>query len=138
MIKATLMLCDFAQVAEGKLYISGGGWSVANVMQGYIAVLFRVPWDRANQRINAALTLLDQDGGSVPDKNGTTITMELEVGRPPGLSRGTDLDAPLAIPVPPLELPPGRYEWVLSVDGQTEENWHLPFAIKSQQLQFGR
>lgn len=130
MIKATLMLCDFAQVAEGKLYIAGGGWSVATAMVGHIAVLFRIPWDRANHRIPIALTLLDQDGGRVPDENGTTITLELEVGRPPGLSRGSDLDAPLAIPIPPMQLRPGRYEWVLSVDDQTEDYWHLPFVIK--------
>lgn len=138
MIKATLMLCDFAQVADGKLNIMGGGWSVANAMQGHIAVLFRIPWDRANQRITAVLTLLDQDGRSVPDENGTKITMQLEVGRPPGLSRGSDLDAPLAIPIPSVQLPPGRYEWVLSLEGQTEDHWHLPFVIKSQRLQFGR
>jgi hypothetical protein len=131
MIKATLMLCDFAQVAGGKLYIAGGGWSVAQAMQGHIAILFRVPWDRANHRIGAVLTLLDQDGGSVPEgSDGTTITLTLEVGRPPGLPRGTDLDAPLALPLPPVQLAPGRYEWVLSVDGETEDHWHLPFVIK--------
>ncbi|MGA7055282.1 MAG: hypothetical protein WBZ37_29265 [Mycobacterium sp.] len=130
MIKATLMLCDFAQVAEGKLYIAGGGWSVATAMQGHIAVLFRIPWDRANHRIPIVLTLLDQDGGMVPDGNGTRLDLELEVGRPPGLPRGTDLDAPLAIGIPPIQLPPGRYEWVLSIDGEAEDHWHLPFLIK--------
>lgn len=130
-MKATLLLCDFAQVAEGKLYIAGGGWSVASAMRGYIAALFKVPWDQANHRITATFSLLDQDGSPIPFGPEMRNQMELilEVGRPAGLPRGSDLDVPIAIPLPMVDLPPGSYEWVLQVDGRSDDDWHLPFML---------
>jgi hypothetical protein len=130
-VKATLMLCDFAQVAEGKLFISGGGWSYTNVLHGHIAVLFKVGWDEANHRITAAFSLLDTDGAAIPfgDEQQNQVTVVLEVGRPAGLPRGTDLDVPIAVPLPNVQLNPGQYEWVLHVDGHTEDHWRLPFLI---------
>ena len=31
LMKVMLMLCDSAQVADGKLYILGGGWSITDL-----------------------------------------------------------------------------------------------------------
>jgi hypothetical protein len=31
--------------------------------------------------------------------------------------------------LPNLELAPGQYEWVLNVDGHTEDHWRLPFIV---------
>jgi hypothetical protein len=49
-MKVTGILCDYAVVADGKLYISGGGWNVTGPepSQSAIALLFEVPWDRTN------------------------------------------------------------------------------------------
>jgi len=56
-----MMLADHAQVADGKLFISGGGWSVCGpgpVACG-VAVLFHIPWQRTNEKISFTLKLLD-------------------------------------------------------------------------------
>jgi hypothetical protein len=38
---------------------------------------------------------------------------------------------PLAINIGPLPLPPGgRYEWRLTIDGETSEDWRLPFSTR--------
>lgn len=134
MINANLMLCDYAHVAEGKLYISGGGWTVALAMRGHIAVLLKVPWDQANHRIAIEFSLLDQDGNGIQfgPENANRIGLMLEVGRPPGLPRGTDLDVPIAIPLPEIALPPGNYEWTMQVNGEGRDTWHLPFLIVDQ------
>ena len=134
-MKATMLLCDFAQVADGKLYIAGGGWTFASAMRGFIALFLGVSWDQANHRITATFSLLDEDGNAVPfgDDQQNQMTIVFEVGRPAGLPRGSDLDLPLAVPLPPVDLTPGAYEWILHVDGKTEAHWRLPFRIVAVQ-----
>jgi hypothetical protein len=134
-MRITAMLCDHAEVAEGKLFINGGGWTVIGPgpMPTALALVFEVPWDRANTRIHFQIRLLDEDGHPVlvPGPNGpgpVEIGGDLEVGRPPGLAPGSDLSAPLAIPVPPLALPPGRYLWDVTAEGA--EPRQLAFAVR--------
>lgn len=137
-MRATIMLCDYATVAGGKLYISGGGWSLCGAMvpPSAVAAKFDVPWEDANRRIRLTFRLIDADGRPVtqPGADGPVpVSMEagLEVGRPPGLVIGASIDAPMAFAVPPLRLEPGqRYTWVLEVDGQTQEDWMLTFSTR--------
>ena len=54
-----------------------------------------------------------------------------EVGRPPGIKPGVPIDVPLAINVGALPLAPGgRYEWRLSIDGESHEDWRLAFSTR--------
>lgn len=136
--RVTMMLCDHAQVAEGKLFISGGGWSNTSTPTEptAVAVLLQVPWGEANRRLKFALRLLNGDGRVVlqPGPAGQPIAIEsvgtVEVGRPPGLAEGSMLHTPLAIKVAPLLLEPGRYVWEFSLDGRTEEDWNLTFNAR--------
>ena len=63
-MKATLLLADYAQVADGKLTIVGGGWSVTGPEPAPfgIAILIQVPWDQANTRHSFSVELLDTSG----------------------------------------------------------------------------
>jgi len=140
-MKVTMMLCDYAQVADGKLTIVGGGWSVTGPLPApfALALLFEVPWDRANTRHRFRLDLVDQDGHVVfiPTDEGEeplAIEGEFEAGRPPGLKPGTPLDVPISINLPGAPIPPGgRFEWRLSVNGESDENWRLPFSTRSEE-----
>lgn len=133
-----MLLCDAAQAADGKLYVLGGGWSVTGPLPtpSAIALLFEVPWDQANQRHDVVLELLDQDGMPVtvagPEGESTVrVAAELEVGRPAGLPPGSPLSATMAINVGALPLPPGgRFEWRLSVDEESDQDWRLPFSVR--------
>jgi hypothetical protein len=134
-----MLLADHAQVADGKLNLLGGGWTVTGPQPAPFAIglLFDVPWDRANERHRFALELLDQDGGAVqmqtPEgSQAVVIQAEFEVGRPPGTKPGTSLVAPFAINLGPQPLPPGgRYEWRLTLDGETRDDWRLPFSTRA-------
>ena len=66
-MRVTMMLADHAVVAEGKLYVNGGGWSVrpADPVPMYLALKFDVPWDLAARPIPIELRLLDEDGRQV-------------------------------------------------------------------------
>ena len=102
------MIADFARVANGKLDVIGGGWSMMNA-QGpfgfFVAALFQIPWDQTNAKHRFRLELLDADGQGVPIPTGETVRAEgeFEVGRPAGLRPGTPVDAPLVVPFGPLD-----------------------------------
>lgn len=138
-MKVTLLLCDAAQVAEGKLYVLGAGWSVTGPMPvpSAIALIIGVPWDQAGERHSLQMTLLDGDGRPVllpgPEGDGPlVIEADLEVERPPDMLPGVSLDVPFAVNLGPLPLPPGyRFQWQLEIDGQTQEDWVLPFSTRA-------
>jgi hypothetical protein len=123
-----LILCD-AAVADpaGKLHMLGAGWSVTGTptTAQAVAMLIKIPWDRANKKLPLALKLLDPDGKqvSLPALDGQPVPIghegAIEVGRPAGVASGSMLDAALAISISPMPLPPGRYEWRLDIADQT-------------------
>lgn len=120
---ALMLLCDYADEAGGKLYIMGGGWSRLlrpNIpTQMGLAIKIEVPWDQTNMPHKVSIRLLSEDG-HVVSLNDQPVQVEanLEVGRPPGLRRGTALDAPLAINFPGVALAPGAYAWDLTIDDE--------------------
>lgn len=137
-MKVTLLLADAAQAAEGKLFVLGGGWSITGPEPSpmALAIKIEVPWDQANQQHQCRLELLDSDGQPVvvegPDgEQPIFIEAGFEVGRPVGVKPGTPIDLPLAINIPPFPLQPGgRYEWRLSIDGQTDDDWRAAFSTR--------
>ncbi len=138
-----MILADYAVVSDGKLTIVGGGWSQTGPEPSAfgIGLLIQVPWDQANTRHAFSVELLDADGAEVvirtedEDEQPVAFGGEFEVGRPPGLKPGTPLDFPVAVNSTPLPLEPGRYEWRLTIDGQSREFWTLPFTVRSEESQ---
>lgn len=135
-IEAHVLICDFAQVdAGGKLHVIGAGWSVTSspTSPHALAMLFKIPWDRANERLSLRLQLLDADGrpAQLPQPDGTTGPLlaeaQLETGRPAGLVPGTPLDASLAVQFPTLPLEPGRYEYRVDI---SDQSWSVGFLTR--------
>ncbi|HEX6871125.1 MAG TPA: hypothetical protein VF163_08505 [Micromonosporaceae bacterium] len=129
-----LILCDAAQAdPSGKVHMLGAGWSVTRSPTGHaVAVLIKVPWDRANERLPLRLDLVDADGQPVqlPTADGSVGVRAdglIEVGRPPGMEPGSPLDAAFALNVPSLPLAPGRYSWRLSL---AEFEASVSFAVR--------
>ena len=62
-----MLLCDAAQVADGKLYVLGGGWSLTgpDPMPSGIALKIDVGWHEADQAHHWELYLEDADGRPV-------------------------------------------------------------------------
>jgi Family of unknown function (DUF6941) len=138
-VRATLLLADSAQAVEGKLYILGGGWSVTGPQPVPMAIALKVdvPWDQANSRHQWRLELVDADGqpvllGEEGQQTPVEIEQEFEIGRPAGVKPGTALDFVVAINIQPLPLEAGRqYAWRLSIDGESQDDWRLPFSTRS-------
>jgi len=139
-MKATLLLADYAVVSDGKLTVVGGGWSHTgrDPASFGIALLIQVPWDQANTVHVFSVELLDADGAAVlvdgeEGEQAVAFGGEFEVGRPPGIKPGTPLDFPVAVNSTPLPLEQGRYEWRLTIDGDTRADWTLPFSVRSEE-----
>jgi hypothetical protein len=132
-VDVTMLLADAAQVSDGKLFILGGGLQLigANPQPIAIALLLRVPWDRANISHDWQLELLDEDGmpvmhGDMP----VLVAGQFEAGRPAGWPAGTPLPVPLGITFHALPVEPGhRYTWRLAIDGTSEPSWQASFGV---------
>lgn len=130
-LEVTMVLCDAVQVAEGKLWMLGAGWTriAANTPapQG-LGVIAHVPYDLSNQKFRLEIQLLDADGqavtfGEPPLPVGSEG--EFEVGRPPGVKPGETFAVPMAFRFNGLFHPPGGYVWECKVDGEVLAR--LPF-----------
>lgn len=118
-----MLLADWAEAINGKLYIQGAGWSRVPAAGGItcaVAVLLHVGWDETNTRHRVQISLVDPDGALVePEPNRPVVVeTEIELGRPPGITAGSQLDAPIAIKIHGLPLQTGRYRFVLTVNDQ--------------------
>ncbi len=137
------MLCDSAQVAEGKLYILGGGWSVTGPGLAPMAIALRidVDWASAEEAHHWELFLEDADGGQVvfetPEgAQPIEVRGDFQVGTPQGVPEGSDVPVNLAINMGPLPLPAGgRYTWRLMIDGESKEEWISTFTTRPAPLQ---
>lgn len=121
-MRATMMLCDHAEVAGGKLFINGGGWNETNAPGGPygLALLIHVPWGLANTKQRLVVDLVTEDGEVVqlPSQLPVRAEIAIEVGRPVGTTPGREVVVPVAVNFPTVPLLPGRgYEWLLIVDG---------------------
>ncbi len=139
-MKVTLLLADSAQAVGGKLYILGGGWS--NITPGApfaVTGKIEVPWNQGTDEHVWRLELVDADGYpfTLPhDGEGDPPALVFEnkfcTGIPPGIVAGTPLDHVFAVNLGPgLPLAPGaRYQWQLTIDGRTHEDWVLGFNTR--------
>jgi hypothetical protein len=135
------MLADAAQALDNKLYILGGGWSIAGPepTPSAIALHLMVPWEEANKRHLLRLELLDGDAKTVTiGEEPLAFETQFEVGRAPGLVEGTPIDLSLAISMGPIPLPPaGLFEWRLSIDGDSHPDWRVAFRTRPRPEQEG-
>jgi hypothetical protein len=140
-VKATLLLADYAQVADGKLNVIGGGWKLIGPQPApfALAVVIEVPWHRMAEHHHVRIELVDGDGRPVlaPRIGGGSgplvIDAEFTLGRPVGLKPGVSLNFPLAINLPHQELvPDSTYEWRLTLDGETDDDWRVVFLTRPE------
>lgn len=138
-MKLTMLLADAAQAVGGKLYILGGGWSLAGPEPTPMALAIKiaVPWIEANRQHTLRVALLDEDEQAVrvPTPRGDVpfeIHSTFEAGRPPGIPHGTPLDVAFALSIPPLPLRPGgRYLWRCFINDSTDDAWQASFTIRA-------
>ena len=98
-----MMLADHAQVADGKLFISGGGWSACEpgATPCALAVILHVPWQETNEKVSFSLRLVDEDGRGImqpgaQDGLPVQVNGHFEARRPPGMTPGAEINVPIS------------------------------------------
>ena len=113
----TLMLADWAETINGKLYIQGGGWDrkILNPDQSAdfaIAASVLIPWNLTSQQHEFAITIESEDGTPAAP----ALTGSFTVGRPPHALPGQRFRSPLAVRIG-LRLPGlGAYQVVMRLN----------------------
>jgi hypothetical protein len=134
----TFMLCDYAEVMNGKLYVMGGGLDNVFIPPGggvalALGILLHVPWQETNRPQKLHIVLVTEDGDAVPagpEQEPLVIDGQVEVGRPPGTVAGYSFPVPVGIRLPPLVLSPGRFRFELHLNGAIEAT--TPFRVTQQ------
>jgi hypothetical protein len=134
-VHVTLLLADFAQVAEGKLSVLGAGWTFKGIGTPMaLGIILEVPWSETNKPHPWNMRLVDADGQPVqittPEGDQPLyFEGQFEIGRPPGHPVGVPFNVAMAVNFGPIPLKPGeRFTFVFEVDGQPADNGQLSFS----------
>ncbi|WP_442817424.1 DUF6941 family protein [Streptomyces sp. NBC_01216] len=123
-----MMLCDSAETDQaGKLNIRGAGWSVVSspTLPSAVAMKIEVPWSLRGKPMHLDLELVDADGRKVGSATAEHDGVTSSLAQP-----GVPLDSTLVVPVPALNLRPGRYVWQLRINEEDPEGGHLGFTVR--------
>ena len=130
-----LILADYVESTNGKLYMMGGGWENYTVpdpsrpVRFGVAIAIMVPWGATNERHTLTLRIENADGQAATP----TMSAEFQVGRPPALPPGAEqrivwaFNGDFALPAP------SEYRLVAAIDGEDSE-W-TTFRLLNQQPQ---
>lgn len=137
-MNVTMMLCDAAQVADGKLYILGGGWSLTgpDPVPSAVALKIDVGWHEAEVAHHWELFLEDADGRPIlvetPEgQQPVEVRGEFTVNHPPDVPEGSPIDVALAVNLGPLPLPAAtRFVWRVVIDGDSLPGAQVSFTTR--------
>jgi hypothetical protein len=122
-MKATMLLCDFAEEVGGKLYIMGGGWSrlkrprVPTTM--CLAVNLSISWEEvaAVHKLKAELVTSDNETVTLDGSAVRVVGTLHQEGAPASTtSRFIPIESNFVLRFDGLVLDPGLYSWTLEVD----------------------
>ena len=123
-----LILADAAEVANGKVFIMGAGWTVYRVpafpaqIQAHLVLAVSIPWTLTNREHNFEIEIVDEDGRKL-----SNVKAGLEVGRPVGLSVGEAQRVPVALGFGVTVPKSGTY--VISVRNEEHEYARTTFKV---------
>jgi hypothetical protein len=122
-MKATMLLCDFAEEVGGKLYIMGGGWSrlkrprVATTM--CLAVNLAIPWEEAEAVHKLKVELVTSNDEPVTQEGSAVrVVGDLHAERDAAMavSRALPAETNFVLRFDGLSLDPGLYSWRFEVN----------------------
>ena len=142
----TVLLANAANLdASGQVNALGLGWEIIgpSPLPGFVVIVqVKASEDQREERFNVRLQLLDSGGNVVA--SGQQDAMEpLDVefqGEPsPAAKVPAGLRGGAAVILemgPGLLLEPGIYEWVVSIEGETQPHWRQRFYVRAKRDEF--
>jgi len=142
-VEIDTILCNHAEAAENKLFLTGGGITmcfVASNLPHIVTValgnIVHVPYQATNQAHKLSVRLIDEDGQPVipfhpegtPEPPPVALEVPFNIGRPPFISVGDEQTIALAVNFTNLPLARlGLYTFVIEIDGN--EMRRVPFRV---------
>jgi hypothetical protein len=137
---AFLVLTDYAESVNGKLYTLGAGWNnlrfpeLPQEWRFSVGFGIDVSWDETNRQHSLELVIQDPDGVEL----GEPLTMEIEAGRPPEAQAGQDQRIVLAFNVGATFETTGPHALVFrSGDEELERSRFYVFHVPQDPTQLG-
>ncbi|HEY2053091.1 MAG TPA: hypothetical protein VGH14_04045 [Solirubrobacterales bacterium] len=115
-----LMLTDYSEAVNGKLYLTGGGWNVLRLPElphewsFHIGLGIDVAWHETNNPHELSVTIQDPDGNELGDG----LTANFETGRPPGMPQGQEQRLVMSIAATATFTAAGPHAAVVEVNGE--------------------
>ncbi len=115
-----LLLCDYSEAVNGKLYLTGGGWNVLRLPElphewsFSIGLGIDVAYHETNEAHELVVGVQDPDGLELGDG----LTANFETGRPPGLPQGQEQRLVMSIAATATFATPGPHAAVVQVNGE--------------------
>ena len=115
-----LMLTDYSEAVNGKLYLTGGGWNVLRLPEMphewsfHIGLGIDVAWHETNSPHELVVTIQDPDGVEL----GEGLTANFETGRPPGMPQGQEQRLVMSIAAIATFTTAGPHAAVVEVNGE--------------------
>jgi hypothetical protein len=144
--EARILLATAANLdAAGQVNALGLGWEIIgpSPLPAFVVIVSVKPSrGRGEEPVDVQLRLLDGAGNPVVlEGQGTPQTLDVrfqaEAGpttaRPVGLRGGTTLIFQIG---PGILLDPGMYEWVVSVEDESQPHWRQPFYVRAKPDEF--
>jgi hypothetical protein len=137
-MNVTMMLADAVQVADGKLFILGGGWDITGPQPtpAGVAIRYEVQpsefdvshhWELFLEDADGQLIMLDTPEGP----QSIEVRGDFTASTPVGAAAGTPSIVPIAINFGPIPLPAGqRFTWRLVVDGESLAGSTVSFSTR--------
>lgn len=131
-MEVDVVLCNFAEAADNKLYVSGGGVNLCfvqpeppHVITLGLGIVIHVPYQLTNQSHTLGVELITEDGQTVVpfapegvEVTPVSATIPFNVGRPSMVTVGDEQTVSLAMNLMQLPLREmGAYSIVVSIDG---------------------
>src|SRR6266851_3674666 len=119
-------VADHAEAVNGKLYLHGAGWSdmvqppgpggQPGISHLGIAASILVGWNETNRRFPLSIMIVHEDGDEI-----VKLDAQIEAGRPPGITPGTDFRSLLAINANLAFPKTGRYDVRAELEGERRQ-----------------
>jgi hypothetical protein len=116
----SVMLADAAALADGKLYVHGGGWDViwtpaVPTTHPTLSVVFVIEFEWSETHVDRALRVTLHDEDDKPLNVAAAGT--LNVGHPPGATHGAPILQPIVLPFAMITFERvGRYYFRIALD----------------------
>ena len=110
-----VILADFAQAAQGKLNLIGGGWNLHNAnqypstLQFGLGIGILVPWSQTNRKHDFTFVIKGSEGPELA-KGGGQFEMGREAGIPAGMTQRVTIGLSGQLQIPQ----PGTYEVIVA------------------------